>query len=140
MPGPYIQVATFCAHALQERDGTLSVIRAIDTVTLSAPAQAAPPELPEGGTLATTLVVALKPDDARGRHPLTIRPEAPSGAYLPAQTFDMTFAGEERGVNLVLNLSIQVVEGLYWFDVLVNEVLLTRIPLRIIYQRVPHPA
>lgn len=47
------------------------------------------------------------------------------------------FEGEERGVNLILNMKIEAMEGVYWFDVSVNERLLTRVPLGLMYQRVP---
>lgn len=94
-------------------------------------------ELPEGGVIPTTLLVALKSGDAQGRHPVTVRAQQPNGTYLPDQTFDATFEQGERGVNLILNLALPMIEGLYWFDVLVSETLLTRVPLRIMYQRVP---
>jgi hypothetical protein len=138
MPGPHVQVATFCEKVLQEQDGVLSVIRAIDRIMLSASAAAgAPAELPEGGILPATLLIALKAGDAQGRHPITVRAHQPSGAYLPDQTFDAMFERDERGVNLVLNMGLPAIEGLYWFEVLVNDSLLTRVPLRIMYQRVP---
>lgn len=139
MPGPHVQLATFCDKVLVEQDGVLSVIRAIDRIMVSAQAVGAPApaELPEGGVLAATLVVALKAGDAQGRHPVTIRAQQPSGAYLPDQQFDAMFERDERGVNLILNLGLPAIEGLYWFEVLVNDAQLTRVPLRVMYQRVP---
>jgi hypothetical protein len=137
VPGPYVQLATFCDSVLRGDDGVLSVIRAIDRVILSARAEGAPAELPEGGVITSTLVIALKSDDATGRHPVAIRSQRPSGQYVPEHTYDVTFEGAERGVNLVIEVAISAIEGLHWFDVLVNSVVLTRVPLRIMYQRVP---
>lgn len=137
MPGPHVQLATFCEKVLAEQDGVLSVIRVIDRFIVSVNTEGAPAELPEGGILPATLVVSLRAGDARGRHPVTIRAQQPSGAYLPDQTFDATFEGDERGVNLLLNIGIGAIEGLYWFEILVNDTLLTRVPLRIMYQRLP---
>ncbi|MGI8809303.1 MAG: DUF6941 family protein [Acidimicrobiales bacterium] len=138
MPGPHVQVATFCEKVLIEQDGVLSVIRAIDRFILSGNVAAgAPAELPEGGILQTTLLIVLRAGDAQGRHPVVIRPQQPSGVYLPDQPFDATFGRDESGVNLILNMAVPIIEGLYWFEVLVNETLLTRVPLRIMYQRVP---
>jgi hypothetical protein len=139
MPGPYVQLAAVCDKVLQEADGTLSLIRVIDrfTVTAHGPGPGElPAELPEGN-LDVTLVVALKADDARGRYPISLRIQQPSGAYLPERSFDAMFEGGERGVNLILRLQLEALEGLYWFDVSMNERLLTRVPLRIIYQRIP---
>ncbi len=136
MPGPYIQVATLCETALQEANGVLSIIRSIDRIVVTAQGTQMPTELPEGN-LSLTLVIMLKSDDARGRHPVTVRIQRPDGVTLPPHDFDVMFEGEERGVNLILQLQVEALEGLYWFDVLVNEQLLTRVPLRVIYQRVP---
>lgn len=136
MPGPYVQLAAFCEKVLMEQDGVPSLIRVVDRITVVLQG-GAPAEMPEGGLLNTTLVVALKADDARGRFPVTVRPQEPSGVYLPGQTMDVTFEGDERGVNLFLTMGIAAIEGLYWFEVLVNDIVLTRVPLRIIYQRMP---
>lgn len=135
MPGPYVQLATICERVLQESTGVLSVIRAIDRFIVTAHGQGAPPELPQGA-LGVTLVITLKSDDARGRHPVILRIQQPNGVTLPERSFDVVFEGEERGVNLLLELEIEVLEGLYWFDVFVNDQLLTRVPLRIMYQRI----
>jgi hypothetical protein len=139
MPGPYVQLAAFCEKVLREADGALSLIRVIDRLTVTAHGPGSgelPAELPEGN-LHVTLVVTLKADDARGRYPISLRVQQPSGVYLPERSFDAMFEGEERGVNLILDLQVEALEGLYWFDVSINERLLTRIPLRVIYQRIP---
>jgi hypothetical protein len=136
MPGPYVQVATLCERVLQEADGVLSVIRVIDRIVVTARGPDAPVELPQG-RMRLTLVVALKSDDARGRHPVTVRVQQPSGLYLEDQSFDVLFEGEERGVNIIVDVELEAIEGLYWFEVHVNERVLTRVPLRVIYQRVP---
>lgn len=135
MAGPYVQIATFCERVLQEADGVLSIIRAIDRITITAYGTDVPPELPPA-PLQLTLVAALKSGDARGRHPVTIRTQEPSGRYLEDRSFDVSFDGEERGVNLIIQFQLEATEGLYWFDILVNEVELTRVPFRVIYQRI----
>lgn len=140
MPGPYVQMATICEKVLQEPDGVISAIRCVDRIVISAQAiggGVAPPELPQGNFM-TTLLVMLKADDAKGRHPVSIRIQLPSGVYLDQpQVFDAMFEGEERGMNLIVNMQLEAMEGVYWFDVSVNERLLTRVPLRLMYQRVP---
>lgn len=139
MPGPYVQMATICEKVLQEADGVISAIRCIDRLMISAQALdggSAPEELPEG-KVGVTLLVMLKADDAKGRHPVAVRVQLPSGVYTPAQQFDAMFEGDERGVNLIMNLQLDAIEGLYWFEVSVNGALLSRVPLRLMYQRVP---
>lgn len=135
MAGPYVQLATFCDKVLQEGDGVLSIIRAIDRIIITAQGDGVPQDLPQGN-LQLTLVVALKADDAKGRHPVSLRIQQPSGVFLPERSMDAIFEGEDRGVNLILHLQVEAMEGLYWFEVRVNDQLLTRVPLRVVYQRI----
>lgn len=138
MSGPYVQVAAICEKALQEADGVLSLIRVVDRFIISVQGKEAPAELPQGGQLPLTFVVVLKSDDARGRHPVCLRVQQPNGVFLEERSFDVMFEGEDRGVNLIIQLTLEPIEGLYWFDVSVNDTLMTRVPLRVIYQRVPN--
>lgn len=134
--GPYVATAVFCERAIQERDGVLSLIRMIDKITnaLAGPSPAVPNEMPPV-PVNLTLVVVLKPGGARGRYTVKVRPEAPSGQRLPEVEAPVSFSGApDAGANLLFNVNmIATEEGLYWFDVLLDEQLLTRTPLRIEY-------
>jgi hypothetical protein len=44
--GPYLVAALLCEKVLQEKDETVSIIRMIDRVTLTAPASLSPETLP----------------------------------------------------------------------------------------------
>lgn len=132
--GPYLQAALFVERVLHERDGVLSFVRIVDRLAVQAHGDA-PEELPEGATAKVTLAVMLKSGDARGRHRLMIRPELPSGLQLEPRGFDVLFEGEDRGVNVVVDLDVALMEGLHWFTVSLAERELTRVPLRIAYQR-----
>lgn len=135
--GPYLQVAALCEAVLEEKNGILSFIRAFDRVvhTTNDPnsSESLPPfEYP------MVLAVTLKSGRARGRSTVKIEPYRPDGTKMSPIQFPALFEGDDRGVNLVLNMVFKVEqEGLYWFHVSVDERLLTRIPLRILYQRVP---
>jgi hypothetical protein len=135
--GPFVTAATFCEKLLIEQDGVLSAIRLVDRLQITARGHEAPEQLPEGGKVKLTLLVALKSGDARGRHAIAIRPQAPSGLNLPEHSLDVMFEGEDRGVNLVIELELDAIEGLYWFDVSCGVQLLTRVPLRLVYLRSP---
>lgn len=139
MPGPYVQAAAFCEKTLQEVDGTFSLIRVVDRMTASVRGAEAPTELP-AVPINVTFVIMLKSGDAKGRHPVTIGIQMPDTRRLPDQTVDVMFEGEERGVTLILNLQLEAMEGIYWFDVRCNNHELTRAPLRVIYQRIPGSA
>jgi hypothetical protein len=68
---------------------------------------------------------------------MTIVPETPTGKRLPGPEVTVLFEGDERGVALILPVGIVAEEeGLYWFDVILEGDTLTRIPLRVMYQKI----
>ncbi len=132
--GPYLATAVFCEKPLRESDGVLSIIRIIDRITISAGSQA-PEEMPSQ-TLHLTAVLSLKSGFLKGKYTVNIKPVTPSGVDSGAVSMPVLFEGDDRGTNLILNFAIPIKEeGLYWFDVLIEQQLLTRMPLRILYQR-----
>ena len=134
--GPYLIAAILCEKVLQEKDETVSIIRMIDRVTLTVPASISPETLPPL-PLNLTLFLSFKSGSAKGRNTIKLRIESPSGIKLPEQLLPILFEGEDRGANLILALNLVVdQEGVYWFDIFLEEELITRIPLRMIYQRV----
>ncbi len=126
----------------------LSVIRLIDRLILGT-AEPEPPDAMPAMPVNFTLLIVLKAGAARGRFQIRLTLEAPSGQRMPLEaTLPVLFEGEgDRGINLIVPVGMQIdQEGLYWFDVLLGgpryqqrEELLTRVPLRIVYQpqRVP---
>jgi hypothetical protein len=138
--GPYLTVAAICEKVLQEKDETISMIRMIDRLAVTVNALGSPESMPPTAAN-VTILISLKSGKARGRSTIKLRPEAPSGLKFPDQLLPVLFEGEDRGVNLILNLNLVVEqEGVYWFEVLLEEQLLTRIPLRVLYQRIGQSA
>ena len=138
--GPFVNVAAFCDMTVLGADGTLSVIRIVDTVTNEA-AGPEPPEQMPPFIFQTKLVLSLKAGDARGRFAIKLRPEAPDGRELATQENTIHLEGGHSGVNLITDVQIGLdLEGLYWFDIIFiaapgEERLLTRVPLLVRYQR-----
>lgn len=133
--GPFLTAALFCERVLEERDGVLTLVRIVDRFIQRAAGPSPPPEMPSF-PINVTVFISVKSGAARGRHTITVRPEDPSGLQLEAVQLPVLFEGEDRGSNLVLNVGFQAEhEGLYWFDVLLDEkALLTRMPLRVVYE------
>lgn len=138
--GPYIQVAAFCEKVLHEADGVLSLIRIVDTINQEVQVRgASSPEAIEKAIQSVppllcqlTLVLALKSGEAKGPHQVKIIPRLPTGEAKTPFSRTFYFEGEEKGANLVLNFNFEFpYEGLYWFEVYLNEDLLTRLPLRV---------
>lgn len=126
-PRPHIQIACVCEKVLMETDSVLSVIRVVDTYTLETS------ELPTGykGAAELTAVVSLKSGDVVGEHEVGLRLVPPDGADRPVQRWPVEFRGGEHGVNLTIKFTLLEPKiGLYWFDVLWADEVLTRIPFR----------
>lgn len=121
---------------IEEKDGVLSVVRIVDRITTTAIGVGTPDVMPPQN-VSLFLLLAFKSGDARGRHDVQIQLEQPSGMRSTiAQTMSIFLAGEDNGANLVINLAFPAPqEGLYWFDVFVDTIRVTRVPLRLIYLR-----
>lgn len=140
--GPHLILAVLCEKVLHEQDGVLSLIRIVDALTQTASGPEPPEQMPPFVATDLTMVISVKADQARGRFGIRVRPEAPSGAQLPAIVQGINLQpGAAKGVNLVMPLQIAIdQEGTYWFDVFLTgpapqpDRLLTRVPLNIIYQ------
>ncbi len=138
--GPYLAAAILCERVLQEKDETISIIRMVDRLAVTVNASDSPETMPPTAVNINALI-SLKSGSARGRATVKWRTETPSGLKLPDQLFPVLFEGEDRGVNLIINLNmIAEQEGVYWFSVLLDDQFLTRIPLRILYQRIGQSA
>jgi hypothetical protein len=134
--GPYLIAALLCEKVLQEQDGIISVIRMVDRITLTANAPGAPEKMPPT-SINLYALISLKSGSARGKDTIKLSIEAPSGVRQPDQLLPVLFEGEDRGVNLIIAVNMVVdQEGVYWFDIRLDEQLLTRVPLRILYQRI----
>jgi len=134
--GPYIQMAGLCEQVIEDKTGVLSLIRIIDTITHTAAGPEAPTEMPPV-PYPMKMVIMLKSGRARGRHELKIIPELPSGELKSPLVRSIQMEGEERGFNNIINMVFTfTMEGLYWFNIYLDDSLLTRIPLKIKYERI----
>lgn len=132
--GPYLHMAILCEKVLREGDGVLSLIRVVDRIMVSVPGDA-PADMPS--TLVNlALVVGFKSGLARGPYTVRVRTISPSRQVLSTLEMPILFEGEDRGVQLSLGLAFQAhEEGLYWFEIYLHESLFTKVPLRVVYQR-----
>lgn len=132
--GPYLSAAFFCEKVLAEQDGVKSTIRIIDRVTRTV-VHPNPPSEMEPFEYDMTLFLRFKSGRARGTHTLEVQPIKPSAETLPPVKMSILFEGEEdRGVDSVGIMRIKFDQtGIYWFNVKLNDVMVTRIPFRVIY-------
>ena len=132
--GPYLCAALFCEKILKEADGVLSAVRIVDRWIVRGNA----PEM-EKVNLRFNVLISFKAGDYRGRVEISLQATTPLGKQLPKFTLPVNFEGDnDRGVGIGLPTQFEAnEEGVYWFDVRLAEQLITRMPLRVSYQRNP---
>lgn len=131
---PTLSAALVCERVLQEKDGTISVIRIVDGVELAAPPGAKLPA--PGAPIPLAVLVAVKSGGTRGRQAFRVTITGADGrsALGPEIGFETSFERDESGHNLILNVMLQVREsGLYWLEVYWegDHIPLGRTPVRI---------
>jgi hypothetical protein len=133
--GPYLQAALLCERVLQERDGVISLIRIVDRWTVNGPT----PEMPPETVVQATMVLMFKSGFHRGPGTLAIAATTPGNETLPPLQASVNFEGDDdRGINVVIPMMFQVQEtGVYWFSVELDGHVVSHIPLRVLYQRIP---
>jgi hypothetical protein len=131
--GPYVTMASLCERILIERDGTYSAIRIVDRVIHTVRGTNPAGQMDPFPFQLQMLI--LKAGAAVGRATLEIQTRLPSGLTAEKSLSTIHFGGEERGpsVPVTLNLTLEY-EGLYWFEVMVDGRLLTKVPLRVEYR------
>lgn len=134
--GPFLVAALICDRVLQEKDNVLSLVRIIDQLTHTVVGPSMPDELPKV-SYNLTFFLSFKSGRARGRQTVALIMEDPSGIRKRVVSQSMQLEGENRGANLVIQSNITFnMEGIYWFDVLLEEQLVTRMPFKVMYQLV----
>ena len=132
---PWVQVAAFCHTAIIENTGHMSVIRITDRVNLAG----ITPEM-QSMPLQLTMALLLKSDEMRGQYQIKVRCVSPRGETTDGPEIPFLFGGADQGVQVVLPIGLIATEqGLYWFEVMLEDVILTRVPLRVMYQRIQLP-
>jgi hypothetical protein len=120
-----------CEQAILAQDNTLSAIRIIDTITLPF----APPKESDGMEIsAIRLAIILKKAESHEPCMLKLICVDPSGKRkaIGASQGAMIEGTPEAGNNLVVPLLLtNGGEGLYWIELLANESLIARCPVRI---------
>ncbi len=134
--GPFLQVAVLCESVLREVDGRISLIRLVDQLNVAGAMKEMQPQ-----PVSLHMVVGFKAGMAHGKYTVRIIGRLPqSGSELIAAEQGVYFEGQDRGVNAVFFLNMLMPEeGVFWFDVLLEGVPVTRVPLRIMYQQLVGP-
>jgi hypothetical protein len=132
---PFVAVACFCDSVVEDKTGAMSAIRIIDTYNI--PQLPAGAQLPDGlkGVVVLNGLIVLKSGDVQGTGTLRLIMHRTNGEQVqlgPAEGWPMVLNGGEHGATLRIQMPLGVKNfGLLWFDVVWNDEVLTRIPLRL---------
>lgn len=126
---PFVAVACLCERAILETDGVVTLVRIIDTFTAQIP-----PNLPPNlkGSIPLSVFISVKSGDVTGEHQMGLRIRKPNEEPKVLRTWSVVLEGGVHGANTRLDVELgDPVDGLYWFDVLWLDEVLTSIPYRI---------
>lgn len=137
--GPYLRAAVLCENVIEDKQGVLSLIRVVDRFQQMAVGPGAPAEMPPL-PVSVHLVLMFASGEARGRGEIRLAIRKPDGLSQDLTTVAVLWEGEDRGANINIQLStVLTIEGLYWIEVRLENELLTRVPLRVVYLRTSSP-
>jgi hypothetical protein len=142
--GPYLTAALICETILEDKDGSLSAIRIVDTVSVQVPPDA-PADIPSESNrlpIQVNLLLAFKTGGAPGEHALRIDVQSPSGKINKGLA-EATLKLDDKphgGINLKLHSLLVIASaGLFWVIILLDGKQVTRIPLMVILERATLP-
>lgn len=132
--GPYLSIAVICERVLQEKDGVNTLVRIFDQWNVHSP-------FPGPTTIPLSIVVSLIAGRFIGQLNVVLRGKSPSGKIL--QLFEhppMELKGKAEGerADIIFNVHFTAQEqGTYWFEVLFNGEVKTKIPLLVTHTQLP---
>lgn len=128
---PLVQVACVCEKVLIEPDSVTTLVRIVDTYLLAIPPGT---PLPPNTAVQLTAFVSLKSGEVIGEFDVGLRLKDPDGQMKTPRKWPVVLNGGEHGANLRIDFALVTPKiGLYWFDVLWGDDVLTSIPFRLKY-------
>jgi hypothetical protein len=135
-PRPYVTAALLCERVLQEKDGSLTLVRIAEKLQYRLDMFG--PDMPKSVKPMIPIqgLISIKSGPVTGDHVIKISVEKPGSKpgseRKDAFTQPVTLLGGDQGQNIILNIGLGVEsDGLYWLDVIFDEEVLTRIPLMV---------
>jgi len=135
---PYLSIAAICEKVLNERDDVLSGIRFISRLSVSVSQTNVPEKMPVV-PFEIFIFVSFKAGPARGKRRIHLYIYNPKGERSPHNpSTSAVYTEDTQSTNLITQLKLVTSdEGIYWFDVLVDDDVITRIPFEVKYIREP---
>jgi hypothetical protein len=133
--GPYLLTAVLCQSAQQDQYGAFNIINVLEQLVAGTSDPNAPEKMPTF-RFQGDLAISFASGKATGSRRLSIVPVQPSGDRLDPVTQRIDLRGGDHRATFISNVSMDITEeGVYWFDVSLDDRIVTRIPLRVRYER-----
>jgi hypothetical protein len=132
--GPYLALAVICERALIEKDDVMSLVRIFDQWNVKGPFQKMPVTF-----VSLWVVISMRSGSFRGKAGVSVNPKTPTGVDLPQFQAVIHFGdkGDQQSANVIAQMAFTAEdEGIYWFDVRLDGRMLTKIPLKLVYERI----
>ena len=136
---PSLRIAALCERVLEEKDGSLSLIRLIDRLIITGEGTDVPNELPPGQVPLTALMSWV---NGLGSYEAKVRIDLPDGSSFESPTIPFYLESLDKVQNQIVRLVVPVKrQGVYWFNFVLGDETRIRLPFRVIYQRrqLPRP-
>ena len=136
---PSLRIAALCEKVLEEKDGSLSLIRLIDRLSITAEGTDVPKELPPGQFPVTAIMSWIH---GLGNYEARIHVDFPDADSLDSPTIPFYLDSLDKIQNVIIRLVLPIKrQGIYWFNFMLGDDVKSKLPLRVIYQRkqLPHP-
>ena len=132
---PFLAAALLCEKILEQKDDVLTVVRIVDTFTVTIP-----PNLPQDTKPAIQLTALLSfkkasPRAEAEKHEVRMKLRSPSGKINPVGRREFSFKPDDlSGVSLILNITLGVSDyGLFWLEISVDDdEIVTSIPFKLL--------
>jgi hypothetical protein len=138
--GPFLAAAVFCEGIVEDQRKMVSALGVMDGVQFFVPSTA-PADFPSKAKPATININALltfRAGDGPRKHKLKVVGYRPDGSQMkPMMKFDLAFPdGLNAGVNIKTTVTLHVYSsGVFCFDVILDNKVVTRMPLIVSFQR-----
>src|SRR6266536_3431498 len=136
-PTPYLTAALLCERILVEKDNVKSIIRIVDKITHTVEGPD-PPHVMEPFTHTLSMLVAFRRGETVESRQLGVVIVGPTGNRTDIVGSPVNFEGEPgSGIDVLGQFTMNIEQaGIYWFEISIDGQIITRIPLRVVYERI----
>jgi hypothetical protein len=129
-----LNAALICDQVLEDKDGTVSVVRIADRLTIDVVGQLPDTDEPVIRIPSTLFLVFKRETEEPSDHRVQVTITSPSGVEsLGGESLFSIGRGPGEGTDLVLRFEFPVTRlGLYWVNVSADSQLLARVPIEVV--------